>query len=303
MKTGKIYFTIDILIIINSMNKKVLLAGMHNTGKTTFIAALWYMLSNFDDDAQIRLGSLEKGEDHYLKLICDCWMSFNPVPRTSQTKTKGEQVVINIKKTSTDESISLDIPDFSGETFKNHFDNREWDTDYVETIKNLDGIILFVNPTDENNKPKLLVLRNEILQNFYGINPTNEGVAFIPYDTSHTSNQVKLVDCLQFIEKYSEIKWPIKLSLVVSLWDKVDEAYEGVINPELWIKQNLPLLFQYLNCNKEIFISNYFGISAQGGDYKDREALAELDPMKRVKVREGDNIHEDISRPILWITE
>jgi hypothetical protein len=51
------------------MNKKILLAGLHNTGKTTYVAALWYMLSNYDDHFPVKLGSLEHGEDTYLNQI------------------------------------------------------------------------------------------------------------------------------------------------------------------------------------------------------------------------------------------
>ncbi len=284
------------------MNKKILLAGLHNTGKTTYIAALWYMLSNYDNSFPIKLGSLEHGEDEYLNRIANAWMRFEPVPRTNQAKLQGEQVIINVIDNENGETFSLDIPDFSGETFKKQFENREWDLEFQSAVEGLHGMVLFINPTDENNMPKLLQLINEI-QQFYGISENNDGVQFVPYDSSHTCNQVKLIDCLQFLARYGKTSYPLKVSIVISLWDKVEPIAEYTHIPEIWVEKHLPLLHQFLTTNSETFNCCYFGISSQGGDYDQRESLAELDPMKRVRVCEGGTISNDISKPILWITK
>jgi hypothetical protein len=228
-------------------------------------------------------------------------MRFEPVPRTNQAKTAGEQVRINMVRTSNGETITLDIPDFSGETFRKHFENREWDPEFRDAIADLQGIVLFINPDDLNNRPRLLILENEYKQ-ILGIKEDNDVVDFVPYDTSHTSNQVKLVDCLQFIEKYGRIARPIKISIAISMWDRL-ELVGNKLTPEEWTKLQLPLLYQYMFCNSEIFETKYFGVSSQGGNYDDRESLAVGNAMERVKVVEGTVQNHDICRPILWITE
>lgn len=282
------------------MDKKILLAGLHNTGKTTYIAALSYMLSNFDESFPFRLGSLENGEDEYLSIIANAWMRLEPVPRTNHTKLQGESVSINVINNSDGEKFSLQIPDFSGETFRRQFENREWDQEFEETVRGLSGMMLFINPTDVNNRPKLLIARNEAEQAL-GIFNTNHGVEFKPYSTEDTCNQVKLADCLQFITQYASTRFPIKLAVVVSMWDQVQTLGEES-SPTDWIKYQTPLLYQYLSCNSEYFCTKFFGISSQGGDYEEREKIVELDSMKRVLVVDDFSASNDITQPIVWIT-
>lgn len=51
-------------------------------------------------------------------------------------------------------------------------------------------------------------------------------------------------------------------------WDKVEkEDEEKEILPEIYIKRELPLLYQYVKTNTDKFGYQIWGVSAQGGDF------------------------------------
>lgn len=281
-------------------NKNVLFLGLPGSGKTSFIAALWYFIFQSKSNNSLVLDSII-GENEYLSEITKEWLSFNPVSRTRLT-SKGEQVIMKVKEIQNGLIHQLEIPDFSGETFREQFDNREWSKDFSNLLDDVEGIVLFINPNDEKNMPKFII---DLLkfQRFLGAVPPDKDKdsKAVPYDPAHTPNQVKLVDFFQFLDYYKSRGTRIKLSLVISKYDTLLIEDEPYPDPEIWIKNHLPLLHQYLICNHNKYDLRCFGISAQGGDYATEvNRLAEIDPSERIRVFSDSGESSDIALPILW---
>ncbi len=288
------------------MNKKsILLAGLPATGKTTFIAALWYYLNNSCNDQLLMVNSLAGGEHEYLNSISRDWAVYKTVARTRSNN--GEKIQINVKNTKTDQIIVLDIPDFSGETFKSHFDTREWTEEYDKLLNKTNGFILFVDPQDANNTPHLITDADEAALLFE--EPTeisNESIEFKQYSAEHTCNQVKLVEELQFIKHHKPAMVPLKIAVVISAWDVVEKSSEDVkVLPLEWLEKSMPLLYQYLVCNSTDFILQVFGVSAQGLEYNNEDINKALSKnrLDNIIVEDGTETSKDISKPIVWITE
>ena len=291
-------------------NKKILLLGLPSTGKTTFIAALWFHVT-WAGQHTLELDTLAEGDDEYLNKIRDEWAQYAIVPRTKLTDLKNQKVLMKLKVVSSQQKLILDVPDFSGETFKEQFKNREWSEDFDKQLEDIGGIILFVSSSDPNSTPKFIEKAKE-LENILGdMNPeafqqqTTEQV--IPKEFNHefVSSQVKMVDALQLILNKKRKQIPIKLSIAISAWDGVRSIFtEEGIDPKKWIVTQFPLLDQYLQSNSESFIARYFGVSAQGCDYTKPESLQQLmskQPLDRVIVQEDAEISSDITKPILWL--
>lgn len=286
-------------------SKKVLLSGFPASGKTTFIAALWYYVSAYKNNGALTLNSLAEGDEEYLNRIRNYWITYQKVPRTAHGQPKGERVIMNLKKVGSQDYALMDIPDFSGEMFQSHFELREWSEEYNQVINEIDGLILFINPFDENNRPHLITTANEIASMFGGSIDINEAKGS-EWEIRNTPTQVKLVESLQFVSFQKEQEFPIKIAIVISAWDQVKKNHGQDKSPEKWLGEHLPLLHQYIRCNSELFTSRYFGVSAQGGDYDDEVTMDELvnkDPLKRILVVEQNNISNDIGLPIQWVTE
>jgi len=282
--------------------KNILFAGLPSSGKTTFIAAFWYFLKDSTEESPIFLTSLE-GDNGYLNGICRQWLEFRPVSRTNPS---GEEIVaMNIKNNQSGQSAILKVPDYSGEVFRNIFDLREWSPSFDKLIDETNGIVLFVNPTEKMNRPRFITIDNEIL-GLFGEEPNAKNDETKPWNVDFVPHQVKLVDLLQFIEYKKPKKLPLKITIVISAWDLVmNNNHTKNYSPVRFLSTYLPLLFQFLVCNEEKYQVEYFGVSAQGGNYDGAEAdeLMRKKPEQRILVREEDSITNNIAKPILWAME
>jgi Double-GTPase 1 len=292
------------------MKNNMLIAGLPGTGKSSFIAALWGYITSSSEYKPLKLGSLSKGDYEYLNTITRAWHQYEPLARNVGAKM---DIQMDLIISSSESRISVDIPDFSGEIFRDHFDYRVWDKEYDILLETVDGILLFVSPYSANNHPVLIDEINslsEILapdaeskQEVVSENPRR----IVGYKPEFTCNQVKLVEELQFILYHKPEILPIRVGIVVSAWDTIEKAgSENMITPAEWVERELPLLYQFLFCNNSSFECEYFGISAQGVAYEDEkatEAMYGLPIEKRVTVRFGNNSTHEITKPILWVIE
>ncbi|MTD67667.1 hypothetical protein [Flavobacterium sp. LC2016-13] len=277
-------------------DKGILFSGLPESGKTTFLAALWYFIFNNVEQGEYMHDSLEDSELEYLNLISRNWASCRDVIRTNQNKI--EFVDIKIIHKDSGESMILNVPDISGETFKTHFADREWDEEFDYILDNVEGILLFIDPRDVKNKPRFIYHES---QNYiyFGESMINTNLEQ-SWTEELVPSQVKLVDFLQMID-FNKPNILRKVSVIISCWDVVKQDH----TPEMWCKNELPLLHQYLTSNEEIFKVRYFGVSSQGGSYEKettKEALLAIDPLDRIKVTDGTCISNNILSPILWIT-
>lgn len=279
-------------------DKGIIFSGLPESGKTTFLAALWYFIFNSSNENGYKCDSLKDTELEYLNSISQNWASCSNVIRTNQNKI--EMVEIKMINSASGESMTLVIPDISGETFNSQFQDREWDEEFDYLLENVYGLLLFVDPSDTKNKPALIHQVNENYRIFDEIliNDNSEQ----PWTEKLVPSQVKLVDFLQMVD-FHKPNFIKKISVVISSWDLVPANK----NPELWCKEELPLLHQYLLANDKIFTTKYFGVSSQGGTYESvdvkEKLLAKENPLERIFVTDGTTTSNNILSPILWITD
>src|SRR6266478_6250635 len=127
----------------NQTNNHFLLIGLPSTGKTSFLAALWYMVSQTKVVCGLSLDHLE-GDNQYLNIIRDAWSEYRPVPRNI-TETE-KPVAMWLKNHKTGSVGRLTFPDLTGEAFRSQWTRRELATTYDESLAEAAGGILFVNP-------------------------------------------------------------------------------------------------------------------------------------------------------------
>jgi hypothetical protein len=120
------------------------------------------------------------------------------------------------------------------------------------------------------------------------------------WEPSLAPRQVQLVELLQFIAGRDYFKPPFRLALVVSAWDKLKATG---ISPAKWFATQVPLLFQFVESNRNLFEYTIYGVSAQGGDYGQADKLTEMDPSERIDVvsSDGRNSSHDLTEPLLWL--
>src|ERR1035438_9438833 len=120
-----------------------LLMGLPNTGKTSFLAALWYLVQHPQVACKFRLEKLE-GDNKYLNQISQAWVEYTPVPHT---RIDSETLVsMLLKNETTGQKLTLFFPDLSGESFRLQWTARQFTKGYDKLLQQASGAMLFVNP-------------------------------------------------------------------------------------------------------------------------------------------------------------
>jgi hypothetical protein len=278
----------------------IILVGLPSSGKTTFLAALWYLVEG-NNKTVFTVDSLD-GDREFLNNMRDSWLLLNPVDRTP--RTNEHVALMGLVNTITNKKINLRIPDLSGETFLDHWINRSWTHEFHKLISEADGIFFFIHPDqisepiriDEADYVKRGLAESEV-ELGQGENPELH-----EWERRLAPTQVQLVEILQFFQNADDAKLPLKLCVIISAWDLVSKLNES---PESWLRNRLPLLWQYLFTNKKSYPSKIFGVSAQGGDYQtDEEKLSGYtDPQERILIVESDGKTKkhDLTIPLHWL--
>src|SRR5688572_12019590 len=100
----------------------LLCVGFPETGKTTFLAALWHTVNSGDVPSALELKTLYEGDREYLNQRTQEWLEFRTVKRTLQDHP--DPILMTLRRRSDGAVLRINIPDISGETFRIHFEDR-----------------------------------------------------------------------------------------------------------------------------------------------------------------------------------
>lgn len=286
-------------------NKKCFIMGLPNAGKTTFLAALWYAVSNDENAVQLNLSHIE-GNISYLAKLSQQWLECQPLDRTkSGEEIKKLTIFLKDKK----ENYSLQFPDLSGETFQNWYSHRKIEKSLAKQVKEADSILFFINVKDIvgpvliNEANQYVDIERKESSSSKGNNkehdPTIEGnldsqnFIYKRKNIEHDPVSVQIVELLQFVS-ILKLSQSVKLGIVFSAWDLLEG---NSIRPEDYAKQELVLLWQFLTTNRNSFEVSYWGISAQGGTIEEKDKLLSYDcPYERIQIVDNNmKISHDIT--------
>ena len=279
---------------------KILFIGLPSSGKTTFLAALWYLVDGINN-TKLSLSRLT-GDQDYLNNIRGKWLSCSPLERTKLTNEKITNMLLFSKETN--KNIDLIIPDLSGETYNEQWATRCWTKEFQNLVNSVNGGILFIHPNEivepiRIDQTSIIVdeiLDHELSENEETANSTTE------WDQKNAPTQVKLVELLQFFKQSNKCIFPFKLTIIISAWDLITNKKN---TPNKWLEKRLPLLHQFLLSNSDSYPYKIYGISAQGGDYSSETSrLACInEPRDRITLIEQNKVGYDLTIPIYWLIE
>jgi GTPase SAR1 family protein len=275
-------------------DEKIFFCGLPSSGKTTFMAALGYLLENNEVEKEFELTGLPT-ERRFFNELADRWLRCEPMLRTEVSSS--DKIRMNIKKK--DLHISIEMPDFSGETWERLWSEHEIDNVLIAELEKSPSIVIFIQ-SDHVHAPMSLTDESEMISRKEPILSNESAVPWEP--TKHVPTQAVLVDLLRKISSFiTRAHKDTKLVIVLSAWDTVGSD----ITPELFIEREMPLLHQYLNCRFDFNHFSIFGVSAQGGDLEDSEITEKLlykdNPSMRVKVVNDGIENSDLTRILSWL--
>lgn len=224
---------------------KCLIAGLPDAGKSTYIAALSYILEHPSDQQALRI-YIRNDDRAYINQLSEAWLNQEALARTTQGEFNRLTFSITDKNA---DKFNLTIPDIAGEEFKSLLQNRDsflddWDAD-------CNGLLFFINKL-----PDLPILQEQIGET----NQSSENV-FPEFSVDRISIDIQIILLIKTLLQ----KFPIKnLVICISAWDELIDVYT---KPAECITERCPILYN--------FVMHYFpdckifGVSAQGGSYND----------------------------------
>ncbi len=273
--------------------------GLPSSGKTTFLAALWHLLTAGELNSQLEIETLKGGDSSYLDRIVETWRRCRRVSRTSLAEENT--VLIYLRQPNRSGSFALSVNDLSGEAFRQSFATRTCSQGFVDGLNGSGGILLFVNANSPHQGVSILDAGHELVGDTTGPTEVTE------WTHDDVSEQAKLVDLLRCMGQAPFSGKLRKIAVIISAWDVVDAA---IVTPEIWLKEEMPFLWQFLIANPGSFESSVYGVSAQGGDIGEdddnsdvRDLLLQKIPSERIIVQKGSTTSSDLSQPILWLME
>lgn len=283
--------------------RSVAIIGLPESGKTTFLAALWHLITDRDVDTILRFHTLKNGDATHLNEIAARWRDAKVQDRTS---IGGNRLVSMSLKDAQHTPVRVTFPDVPGEAYRRMWEDRDCEPE-IKDILRTGSVLLFIH-SDAITTPRWVA--DEIAQSrALGLEvPEGEETAWHP---RLAPTQVQLVDLLQLLRSPPLDAGPRKLAVMLSAWDKAEG--EG-LEPLAYLETKLPLLAQYLRCGADQWTVRVYGVSAQGGDYDpvdpaathrpEAEALRRLDrPSTRIRlVGDGTESH-DLTKPLAWLME
>lgn len=295
--------------MIEKSEGSVVICGLPASGKTTFLAALWFMVfDKRDPDALLRFDSLIDLDHSHLNEIMRRWLQAKEQIHTEVAS--GKIVSMNLKDGS-GRRIRMTFPDLSGESFQQMWEARECAPELAQLLHVCDGILLFVH-ADKIKRPIGVAETTRYAAGLEG----GIAAAGTPEDwhPKDAPTAVQLVEMLQMFRSDALQSPARRLAVVLSAWDKVEEDNETV-TPEQYLASELPLLDQYLRHGVDRWNLRVYGLSAQGGDFEREGATDDADRNERVaEIRALDDASErirlitpelsrDLTEPIVWLTE
>jgi hypothetical protein len=278
-------------------SNQFVMIGLPETGKTSFLAALWYLVQHAQVEHRLEIKHFE-GDIKYLNQIADLWVSFEVVPRTTTSSERMVSMVLT--DTATNKTFTLTIPDLSGESFISQLVGRQFTVSYDKLLQASSGALLFISPL-HYRKPVRINMAAPFLQEMGAAVADGDpgDHPLISWDPAQTPTQVQLVELLQFIAERDYFKPRFRVALIISAWDQLKRENK---TPAEWLADEMPLLVQFLESNQRLFDYTIYGVSAQGADYAETDKLTGMTPSERIQIVGVNVINDhDLTEPLTWL--
>ena len=287
--------------------------GLPESGKTTFLAALWELVTERRVEKALTFDSIGENDHSYLQKIVKVWRK---ATEQARTRLNGLSAVRMNLKDRDGNVVEVAMPDAPGEDFRAMWENRELGRVLGDSLAS-GNVMLLVN----GNKVKAPAWVTERAAQRKAMGKQKAEALVKEWNPSLAPTQVQLVDLLQLISHAPVGRAGRRIVVMISAWDKVEGEK---LTPDAFLTAKMPLLAQYIEAGRDSWTSRVYGVSAQGGEYDGNEDNAELvevgvQKKKRVKGRDADSLREvdipadrirlvfgeqesnDLTEPLQWL--
>lgn len=273
------------------MDNSLLICGLPESGKTTFLGALSYLISNQEVSTSIRENGLPE-QRKYITELSDRWASCEKMERNRSSDFHDICFPLEDNRGA----FELLSPDLAGETWLNDVCcDRKCSEKVIDYASRSGGILFFIHA--KNILDVIPINACPLLGTEEKGSQPDSPIPWNPLD--HYPTQASVVDLLQLLSDKPMGLEQRRVVIMLSAWDMVSN--KG-LSPSQYLEQYLPLLYQYLESRHDYKQYRVYGISAQGGDFEnERDHLLDIDnPSERIIVQSDEDQSHDLTLPIQW---
>lgn len=250
---------------------KFFMIGMPGSGKTTYLAMLSNVLVDGNSDTKLykKVEDMPEGYEYFSnfgKQLLEC----KELDRT-------RRLVYNNLRISLWDALEneylLDVPDISGEVFRDLVKDRRITQEIVDRIKESDCLLFFINYKNMSWENRIPLQKKNIDKK--NIDVKREVISDSNLADKREANQSEVVELLQTLLDLKLSRPYIRF--VLSAWDKVEAEKGKDILPSKFVEEMFPLLYQFVETNSKYFKAEYWGVSAQGGDFQNSEDVKRIE--------------------------
>ena len=237
--------------------KKILIAGLPDAGKSSYIGALNGIMSQ-DGEFCLSRAQEKASEWTYVNSLTEKWLDCQIVDHSTDGETKYIKWPL-MKKDG--QKVVITIPDMKGETYYDII-NNEFDPKLAEFCKGATGVLFFVN-----NMNRLILKEHamKLVKEEDGEDKEEKSPATTKAEADklklNVANMPDVTKNLLVIRYLRELMGNVKIVVAVSAWDE-KKNYPKV---EDYFKRVCPAIYNYVNQNFDTHM--FCGVSAQGAKY------------------------------------
>lgn len=247
-------------------DKKILIAGLPNAGKSSYIGALNGIM-NQDGDFCLSPALEKASEWPYVNSLTEKWLECQIVDHSSDGETK--YIKWPLKKKDGQEVV-ITIPDMKGETYYDII-NNEFDPKLANFCKGATGILFFINNMNrfvlKEHALKLVVEKNgadkDVKEEDYTQTASKAEADKIKLNVSTMPDVTKNLLVIRYLRK---LMGNVKIVVAVSSWDE-KKSYKTI---EDYCKKICPAIYNYVKNHFDYY--RFYGVSAQGVKYGEEDA-------------------------------
>lgn len=250
---------------------KFFMVGMPGSGKTTYLAMLSNMLVDGGKDVKLskKVEEMPEGYEYFSKFgkqLLEC----KELDRTQSLVYNNLRIALYDVLGN---EYLLDVPDISGEVFRDLVKDRRITQEIVDRIGESDCLLFFINYKNMSWERRIpLQKENSDKKN---IDVKKKEIEDLNLTDKREANQSEIVELLQTLLDLKLSRPYIRF--VLSAWDKVETEEGKDILPSKFVETKFPLLYQFVETNSKYFKAEYWGVSAQGGDFQNPEDVKRIE--------------------------
>lgn len=281
--------------------KRILIAGLPDAGKTTYIAALNGVMSQ-DGDFSLQLDG-KASQWTYVNDMTNKWLEGETVTHSTDEEAKFIKWPL---KNKDGQRIDLTIPDMKGEYYYDII-NNDFDPKLAKFCEEADGILYFINGMSRFVlKEHFMNMQND-RNGEYADADDGANKEIDETKQREEADKIKLkpenmqdvTKNLLVIKYLRELMGDVKIVVAISSWDE-RKGYNSIDD---YFKQMCPAIYNYVT--KNFSNSMLCGVSAQGVKYgsEDSAKLNELTEKGKRAYIFTDEKKFDLALPLQYLID